>query len=74
MEVFALLAEWDYEGSMLLGVFASEEEARTAHGVYTRDGDQFIQHYYIERRTVGSPVSSYPSGLYRIKFNGRLAQ
>jgi hypothetical protein len=58
MEVFALLGEWDYEGSLLLGVYASEDEARTAHGVYTRDGDHFIQHYYIERRVVGAPVDS----------------
>jgi hypothetical protein len=54
MEVFALLGEWDYEGSLLLGVYASEQEAIDAHGVYTRDGDQFIDAYYIERRVVGA--------------------
>ncbi len=64
MEVFALLGEWDYEGSILLGVYASEEEARTAYGVYTRDGDQFIDRYYIERRTVGSPVDSDAHRIY----------
>ena len=64
MEVFALMGEWDCEGSAILGVYASEEEARTAHGVYTRDGDQFIQHYYIERRTVGSPVDSDAHRVY----------
>lgn len=58
MEVFVLMGEWDYEGSILLGVYASEEEARIAHDVYTRDGDQFIDAYYFERRTVGSPVDS----------------
>ena len=58
MEIFALLGEWDYEGSVLLGVYASEDEARTAHGVYTRDGDQFIDAYYIMRQTVGAPVDS----------------
>ena len=56
MEVFALLGAWDYEGSVLLGVYASEEEARNAHGVYTRDGNRFIDRYYIERRVVGSPI------------------
>jgi hypothetical protein len=30
MEVFALLGAWDYEGSVLLGVYASEDEARNA--------------------------------------------
>jgi hypothetical protein len=58
MEVFALLGEFDYEGSLLLGVYASEEEARSAYGVYTRDGDRFLDAYYIERRVVGAPVDS----------------
>ena len=56
MEVFALLGAWDYEGSVLLGVYASEDEARNAHGVYTRDGNRFIDRYYIERRVVDSPI------------------
>ncbi|NBX50519.1 hypothetical protein EBT25_11390 [bacterium] len=64
MEVFALLGEFDYEGSILLGVYASEEEARTAHGVYTRDGDHFIDAYYIERRVVGAPVDSDAYRIY----------
>ena len=55
MEVFALLAEWDYEGSMLLGVYASEEDARAA--VVT---DEFVDRHYIERRVVGAPVGCYP--------------
>ena len=64
MEVFALLGEWDVEGSILLGVYASEDEARDAHGVYTRDGDRFIDHYYIERRLVGAPVDSDEHRIY----------
>ena len=56
LEVFALLGEFDLHGSLLLGVYASEEEARTAYGVYTRDGDNFIDAYYIERRVVGAVV------------------
>ncbi len=58
MEVFVLMGEIHYHGSELLGVYASEEEARTAHGVYTRDGDQFIDEYYIEQRVVGAPVDT----------------
>ena len=58
MEVFVLMGERDYEGSVLLGVYASEDEARAAHGVYTRDGDQFLDAYYIMRETVGAPVDS----------------
>lgn len=55
MEVFALLAEWDYEGSALLGVYASEEDARSA--IVT---DRFIDRYYIERRVVGAPIDLDP--------------
>ena len=64
MEVFALLGEWDYEGSVLLGVYATEEDARVAHGVYTRDGDQFIDAYYIEHRVVGTAVDSDRMRIY----------
>jgi hypothetical protein len=64
MEVFALLGEFDMAGSVLLGVYASEDEARNAHGVYTRDGDRFIDSYYIERRTVGAPVDSDEYRIY----------
>jgi hypothetical protein len=64
MEVFALLGEFDYEGSLLLGVYASEEEARSAYGVYTRDGDRFIDAYYIERRVVGAPADSDRDRIY----------
>jgi len=54
MEVFALLGGWEYEGSTLLGVYASEEELRSAHDEYTRDGDRFIDFYFIERRVLGA--------------------
>ena len=55
MEVFVLMAAIDYEGDMLLGVYASEEEAINAHGVYVRDRDQFDR-YYIARRVIGAPA------------------
>lgn len=64
MEVFALMGAWDYEGAILLGVYASEDEARNAHGVYTRDGDQFIDHYFIEQRVLGAPVDSDPIQIF----------
>ena len=57
MEVFVLMGEIEYEGSMLLGVYSSEDEARTAHGVYTRDGDRFIDRYYVVRQVVGASVT-----------------
>ena len=64
MEVFVLMGEFDIEGSLLLGVYASEEDARTAHGVYTRDGDRFIDSYYVVRQTVGAPVESDAYRIY----------
>ncbi len=56
MEVFVLMGEIDYEADLLLGVYASEQEAIDAHGVYTRDGDRFIDAYYIVRQVVGAPA------------------
>ena len=64
MEIFALLGGWEYEGSTLLGVYASEEEARSAHGEYTRDGDHFIDFYFIERRVLGALIDSEGARIY----------
>jgi hypothetical protein len=64
MEVFALLGEFDHEGSILLGVYASEEEARAAYGVYTRDGDRFLDAYYVVRQVVGAPVDADAYRIY----------
>jgi hypothetical protein len=61
MEIFVLMGSMDYEGDYLLGVYASEDEARTAHGVYTRDGDRFIQRYYVDRRVLGA-LAEYDFG------------
>lgn len=57
MEVFVLMCEIMYEGSWLLGVYASEEEARSACGVYTRDGIRPFPRFYIVRQVVGAPVT-----------------
>ena len=59
MEVFVLMGEFDYEGSELLGVYASEEEAVTARNIYTRDraSDPFDS-YYVEGRVLGAPADS----------------
>ena len=55
MEVFVLMGEIDYEGEYLLGVYASEQEAVDALGVYYRDRDQYDAHY-VQRRVVGAPA------------------
>lgn len=64
LEVFVLMGEFAHDGSLLLGVYASEEEARNAHGVYTRDGDRFLDYYYVVRQVVGAPVDTVAE--YRI--------
>ena len=61
MEVFVLMGSIDYEGDYLLGVYASEQEAVDALGVYVDAlgvycRDQQYDRYYIERRTVGAPA------------------
>ena len=59
MEVFVLMGVILFEGDMLLGVYASEEEAHTAYGVYTRDRDQGFDSYYVARQVVGAPADTY---------------
>jgi hypothetical protein len=53
MEVFVLMGEIAYEGDYLLGVYASEQEAVDALGVYLRDRSS-QDHYYVDRRVVGA--------------------
>ena len=55
MEVFVLMGEIEYEGDYLLGVYASEQEAVDALGVYYRDRQQYDAHY-IDRRVLGAPA------------------
>jgi hypothetical protein len=55
MEVFALMGSMDYEGDYLLGVYASEQEAVDALGVYMRDLTMHDD-YYIDRRVLGAPA------------------
>ena len=53
MEVFVLMGEIEYEGEYLLGVYASEQEAVDALGVYYR-GREVEPGHYIDRRIVGA--------------------
>lgn len=59
MEVFVLMGVILFEGDMLLGVYASEQEAHDAYGVYTRDRDQGFDSYYVARQVVGAPANAY---------------
>ena len=55
MEVFVLMGAMDYDAHYVLGVYASEQEAIDALGVYLRDhiaNDRF----YIDRRVLGAPA------------------
>ena len=62
MELFVLMGGIDYEGDALLGVYASEQEAVDAQGVYTRDRDQGFDSYFILRQVIGAPADSYITG------------
>ena len=58
MEIFVLMGEIDYEGSDLLGVYASEEEAINARNVYVRDTRYAaFDGYYIQRQVLGAPAN-----------------
>jgi hypothetical protein len=63
MEVFVLMGSMDYEGDYLLGVYASEQEAVDALGVYTRD---ILSRdlYYVDRRVLGSAAYTDFDHLY----------
>lgn len=53
MEVFVLMGAIYYEGDYLLGVYASEQEAADALGVYLRDETKPYR-YYVDRRVLGA--------------------
>ena len=63
MEVFVLMGAIDYEADYVLGVYASEQEAADALGVYLRD-ETFRDRYYVERRVLGAPAE-YTSNPFR---------
>ncbi len=63
MEVFALMGSMDVEGDYLLGVYASEQEAVDALGVYLRDLTM-VDEYYIDRRVLGAHAE-YDFGPHR---------
>ena len=57
MELFVLMGEFDYAAHHVLGVYSSEEDVRNAHEVYVRDWPRHFDHYYFERRVLGSPAN-----------------
>ena len=63
MEVFVLMGSMDVEGEYLLGVYASEQEAVDALGVYLRD-ETMHDRYYIDRRVLGA-AAEYDSNPHR---------
>ena len=63
MEVFVLMGAMEYDAHYVLGVYASEQEAVDALGVYLRD-ETFQDRYYVDRRELGAPAG-YDSDPYR---------
>lgn len=62
MEVFVLMGAIDYEAHYVLGVYASEQEATDALGVYLRD-ETMRDRYYIDRRVLGEPAGGAHFGV-----------
>ena len=58
MEVYVLMGQINYEGDMILGVYASEEEAVNARNVYTRDCEMGFDSYFVQRRVIGAPAEA----------------
>jgi hypothetical protein len=56
MEVFVLMGRIDFEGDVLLGVYASKEEARHACGIFTSDRDRGFDSYNVVCRAIGAPA------------------
>ena len=63
MEVFVLMGAMDYDAHYVLGVYASEQEAVDALGVYLRD-ETMHDDYYIARRVLGAHAE-YDFGPHR---------
>ncbi len=63
MEIFVLMGAMDYDAHYVLGVYASEQEAVDALGVYLRD-ETTHDRYYIERRVLGASAE-YDSDPFR---------
>ena len=60
MEVFVLMGAMDHDAHYVLGVYASEQEAVDALGVYTRDFDEYDHdRYYVDRRVLGAAAEYY---------------
>jgi hypothetical protein len=59
MEVFVLMGSirYHWKGDMLLGVYASEEEAWDAHGVYIRDdANRDFDNFFVACKVIGAPA------------------
>ena len=57
MEVFVLMGAIEYDAHYVLGVYASEQEAADALGVYLRDLlPSWHDRYYVDRRVLGAPA------------------
>ena len=63
MEIFVLMGAMDHDAHYVLGVYASEQEAIDALGVYLRDLTM-VDEYYIDRRVLGAHAE-YDFGPHR---------
>lgn len=55
--VFVLMLEYRYEGCVLLGVYSSEDEAKSALANYkTTMGYTGSEEYFIQTKTINAPA------------------
>ena len=60
MEVFVLLGHIDYEDTLLLGVYHSQEDAEFHKEVFiNKEGEDAYDGYSIERRVIGARAYVY---------------
>jgi hypothetical protein len=65
VEIFVLMGAIFMHEHYVLGVYASEQEAVDALGVYLRDLDEsWHDEYYVDRRALGAPAE-YDSDPHR---------
>ena len=58
MKIFALMGDLDYEDTVILDVYSSEEEAINTMRVYTRDSDMGFDNFCIHRRNRRRPAET----------------
>lgn len=66
MEIFVVLGSVSYEGSTLLGVYHTLEDARAAIDVYRSEVGDDYDEYSVQRRVIGARAD-WDSDAYEVE-------